>query len=458
MSMKYEVFIVNVSRKSTQIQLPIWSGVLVNALRMHGIEPYVIDLVPMDANNREKLFRERIPAKPAIIGFNIMAGNDHINQVELFAKIARDKNPDHVIIYGGALPSSMPVLLMDNCLCDYIISGEGERSFPAFIRSINEGNFYPEDIGGLYYKKNGSIVGTKQDRMIVGQKIHRTYQLSELSYPDYSLLDIDFYIDYLKETNQSFEIMSSRGCKSNCSFCYKLVRGLGAKGPDAVLDEISEIIYGYDLDRFYFVDENFLELKPIFREFIEKKQHRKLDFTYRGQCRIDAIDEDICEWGQDNGLAVVSMGIESVNQETLNRMKKGIKIREVEKKLEMLRNYNIGISVNFIVGFPWDTEDDYIEMINFIKRNGLERLGKVSYLTPSPGTKLWYECVEQGHIKDQYKFIKSLGNLFFERTVNFTNLPDDVIDYYYQKIAKLIQRPVTYPKSQKYLEKLSSLF
>ncbi|MBN2452661.1 MAG: B12-binding domain-containing radical SAM protein [Candidatus Omnitrophica bacterium] len=456
--MPYDVFIVNVSRKSVQVQLPIWLTVLANTLRLHNIDFDAIDLVPVDTADRERVFRERIPSKPAIIGFNIMAGNDQINQVEKFAGIALDINPEHIIIYGGALPSSMPELLLNNCKCAYILVGEGEKAFPAFIRSIWAGNFRPDNIPGIFYRLNGSIFGIKPDKMIVGARVNNMYQLTALSASNYESLDMEFYIKYLKETNQSFDIMGSRGCKGNCSFCHKLVQGIGVKSPDMILDEMAGIINNHDLDRFYFVDENFLEIKALYKDFIVKKQRLGMNFTYRGQCRIDAIDEEICSLGRDNGLAVVATGIESVNQETLNRVSKGIRIRDVEGKLALLRKYGIGVSANFIVGFPWDTEKDYIDMIDFIKRNGLEKKGKLSYLTPSPGTRLWRECVNNGQIKDEWEFIKSLGNLFFERTINFTKLPDEVLDHYFNEITALIQRPVTYPKSDTYLEKLSSLY
>ncbi len=456
--MAYEVFLVNVSKKDIQIQLPIWLTTLVNALKLHDIEPNVVDVGPIDIDERDRFVYEQIPSAPAVIGFNIMCGNDNINQVERFARMAKDVNPDHIIIYGGALPSSAPDLLIEKCGCDSIVVGEGELALPAFLKSVRGGVFYPKDIAGLCYKRDNTIVKIPQERMVIASKSSTGYQLGELSRPDYSLVDMDFYIDYLKETDQSFDIMASRGCKGNCFFCHRVVRGLAAKRPDAILDEISEVIDGYGLDRFYFVDENFLELKSVFREFIEKKQKRGMNFTFRGQSRADAIDEDICALGRDNNLASVTIGIESVRQETLNKMGKGIKIADVEKNIDLLRKYDISVMPNFIVGFPWDTENDYIEMIDFIKRNGLERYGKINQLTPLPGTRLWSRCLESGQIKDELEFIKSLGNIFFERSINLTSLPDEVIDHYFQEITALLERPVVYPKSQKYLAKLGVMY
>ena len=262
----------------------------------------------------------------------------------------------------------------------------------------------------------------------------------------------------LKETNQGFEIMTTRGCKGNCIFCHKLVNGLSAKTPDMILDEIGEISNQYGWNHFYFADENFIISKAHFRALMKRKKQRGMNFTFGGQCRIDTIDEDICKWGSENGFSMVGMGIESANSLTLKKMGKGVTLGVIERSLELLRKYQISVSCNFILGFAWDSEQDYINLISFIERNSLERQGKVCYLTPLPGTRLWKQCIQEGKIKDEWGFIKNLGNLFYERTINFTNLPDEVLDYYFQTITDMVQRPVQHPKSKQFLAKISVLY
>src|SRR3989344_370794 len=155
--MKNKIYLVNVTRKVNQIQLPIWISVLVNALKMYNIDVEVIDLLPVEEEKKEKYFKSRLPKEKAIFGFSIIAGNDHLNQNEKYAKMVLDINPDNIIVYGGPLPSSIPELMLNNCLCKYVIVGEGEFSFPALIKSIFKGNQYPNDIKGLFYKKDKVI-------------------------------------------------------------------------------------------------------------------------------------------------------------------------------------------------------------------------------------------------------------------------------------------------------------
>jgi radical SAM superfamily enzyme YgiQ (UPF0313 family) len=447
--MDHNVYLINVSRKTNQIQFPIGLSVIANSLKLHNIEPKVVDLIPVAEENREEFFKSKLHKGPDIFGFSIVAGNNHLDEVEKYAKIVLDSNQNNIIIYGGPLPSAIPEMLLNKCSCDYIITGEGEFSFPKLIKSIRKGERYPKDIQGLFFKKEGKIFGERRKRII---------ELGRHSKMNYDLFDMDFYINYLKKTGQSFEMMATRGCRGNCSFCYKFCgNGLSMTNVDLLLDEIEEIISRFDMRRIYFVDENFLDSKKYFLEFVRKKRERGMDFTFIGQARLDSVDEEICRIGKENGLICISSGIESYSQETLNKINKGMKIKDVEEKIKQIRKYDILLLVSFIVGFEWDTEKDYEELKKFIKKNKLEKKSKIHYLTPLPKTRIYKRAVEKGLIKDEYEYIRNLGDLYWERMINMTSLPDEVLDYYYQKLYKMCSKDVVYPESEEYLRQIRKI-
>ncbi len=436
------VYLVNVTRKVNQIQLPIWTSVLVNALKMSSIDVEVIDLLPIPEGKKEDYFKSKLPKEKALVGFSIIAGNNHLNQTENYARMVLEANPENIIVYGGSLPSSIPELMLENCLCKYILAGEGEFSFPALIRSTSRGNQFPEDITGLFYKEKKRVVG------IPPKRIH---SLTEYSKPDYSLLDMEFYINYLNETNQSFELMASRGCRGNCSFCFKFCGpGFSMKSPGSVLDEIQEIIDKYQLRRFYFVDENFFDSKKFFLEFIKLKQERKMDFTFRGQARLDCIDEEMITLGKANGLVCISTGIESYSQKTLDRINKRINIEGIEQKIRLIQSYDILLLTSLIMGFEWDTEQDFQELEKFVIKNGLQKKTKIHYLTPLPNTRLFRGAVEKGYITNEFEYVQNLGDLYWERMVNMTKLPDEVFDGWYKRLYTLCSKDVVEPTSEKY--------
>ncbi len=375
-----------------------------------------------------------------------MIGNDHLNEVEKYVALIRDKSPSSIIVYGGHFPSSMPELMLQHSSCDYLIHGEGERAFPALVLAIRDGNFSPETITGVFFKRRGKTIGVRNKR--IGK-------LDELSNPDFSLFDMEYYMKYLRETGQSWELMASRGCYGNCSFCYKFMgNGISLRKVSYVLDEIEYIIKNFDLRRFYFVDENFLQMKKSFLEFIDEKNKRGLQFSFIAQSRIDAIDQETCEVGSKNGLTCISSGIESVSQKTLDHINKKLTIVEAEEKIQLMRRYDIRPMVNFIIGFPWDTEDDYIELYNFIVRNSLQKQVRLSYLTPLPSTQLFQDLVDKGVIKDVFEYSIKLDNLYWQRHINLTNMPDALLDHHFERITELGRRDLFNVKSPEYMRQI----
>jgi len=443
------VFLINASNKINQIHFPLGLSVIANSLKLHGIKTSIIDLIPFPMENRESILKKHISSEPSIYGFGIIAGNNQIVIVEHYAKIIKDINPQNIIIYGGPLPTSVPKLLIENCLCDYILSGEVEFTLPQFIFSIRKNNSHPEDIPGLYYKKNNSIIGIPPKRI---------KRLDNYSMPYYEKFDINYYVNYLKETGQSFEIMTSRGCRGQCTFCYKFMgHGVSTRNLDDVLDEIDFIIKNYNINKFYIVDENFTEIKSRYIEFINKKKKRNLKFTFIIQSRLDTIDEEICKIGSENGLKGISTGVEAVSQVILNEIRKKITIDLIKQKLYLMNKYGIEITANFVIGFPEETKEYYDELIQFIIENGLSKKVKLSYLTPLPGSYIYQKAVEDKIILNEYEYIKELGDLYWEQLVNFTKLSNEDLNFYYNKINSIGQREVVYPKSERFLKQIRAI-
>ncbi|MDO8623488.1 MAG: radical SAM protein [archaeon] len=446
--MDKKVRLVNISRQTNQIQFPIWASVLNNSLRKHGIETEIIDLIPIDLEEREKQFMNALGTEPAIYGFSITAGNRHVDENERYAEMIKKRNPENVVVYGGPLSSAIPGMLLDRGNCDYVIPGEGEDSFPQLASSIIAGKI-PEPKEGLFFKQNGTLVGSKRKEI-------RT--LDNLSEPDFEGFDMDFYMNYLKEAEFSWELMASRGCKFNCSFCYKLCgTGMVYRPVDNTLDEMQWIIDNHNFKRFYFVDENLLADNTFFDTFIDRKNARHLDFTFRGMSRADAITEEKCKKGKDNGLLSMSFGIESINQASLNKTGKGTRIQQIEDTIKLLTKYDLRASMGFVFGLPWETEKDWEATYNFIKNNGIEGFFKLSYLTPLPATRIYDEAVSRGLIKDEFEYIRSLGDLYWEKAVNMTSVPDDVYTGWYNKLSGLNTKKVVYPKSPHFLKQIRKI-
>lgn len=445
-----ETVLVNCSRRSNQIQISIGYAVLMNSLKLHGIDRRLVDLIPIDPSERMDHFRRNLSPGRAIYAFGITIGNGQILEVEECARIIKEADPDNIIIYGGPLATSSAKILLANCLCDYVLGGEAENTFPELVRRLLKGEKCPDpaEIPGLYYRQRDGGVACKMHKKIG--------TLIETSNPDYSEFDLDFYLGYLKETDQSWEIMASRGCVANCTFCYKMVgSGLSIRPVDDVLNEMEMVINDYGLSKFYFVDDSLLVMRDWYRDFLKRKRDRGLECNFIIQSRIDAIDEELVRGGADNGLVCVSAGVESVNQVALDKMRKQIKVEEIMAKIALVKRFGLAFSANFIIGFEWETEADWQEMYNFIQDN-LPGQVKLNILTPLPNTFIYRQAKERGLIGDEYEYIKKMGDLYFELMVNMTSMPNERLLHWYHEIQTVASRDIAFPTSKRYLSKLAA--
>jgi radical SAM superfamily enzyme YgiQ (UPF0313 family) len=137
-------------------------------------------------------------------------------------------------------------------------------------------------------------------------------------------------------------------------------------------------------------------------------------------------------------------------------MNKKLTINVAEERLQLMRQYGIRPMVNFIMGFPTDTEEDYVNIYDFITRNSLEKLTRLSYLTPLPSTRLFQEVLDQGLIKDVFGYCIKLDNLFWQRHINLTNMPDELLDYHFKRITEVGRRDLFNVKSPEYLKQIRS--
>lgn len=445
----HEVILVNVAKKINKINFPIGLSVISNALfKRIGLRPTVIDLLPLPIDERIDTFKQTIASAPAIYGFGVIAGNDHIKHTEALASIIRAKSPESIIVYGGPLPSAIPERVLENCLCDYVISGEGEIAFSDLIKSIHKNDKTP-NIPGVHFKHQNQIVGTKQ------KLIKKLDDLSEL---DLEPFDIEFYCSFFKEVGHAWELFASRGCWADCSFCCKFMgNGISFRSVDSVLDEIEFMMDRYSFESFYFIDENFFQVKKYFNEFIKKKNERKLTFDYNVLSRVDVMEDELLDVAVENGLKHVSMGIESFSDVALKEVGKRMTGNDIERGLTLLRKHGVRHQASIIVGFESDSVKGYEEMLDFIDRNELKKRTKVSYMTPLPGTKLMTECMAKGIIKDEWEYTCSLGDLYWERLVNLTSLPDETVDYYYNKLAEIGTPDAQSPTSNKYMHQIRKM-
>jgi len=101
---------------------------------------------------------------------------------------------------------------------------------------------------------------------------------------------------------------------------------------------------------------------------------------------------------KDCGCGAILIGFESVSKENLSRMNKGINLKhDYIESIKNIQAHGILVHGSFILGYDFDTEESFDELIDFVKESKL-LMPLINVLTPFPGTKLFERFEQEGRI------------------------------------------------------------
>jgi anaerobic magnesium-protoporphyrin IX monomethyl ester cyclase len=115
--------------------------------------------------------------------------------------------------------------------------------------------------------------------------------------------------------------------------------------------------------------------------------------------RFDGPDAELYALMKKANFRFILYGLESGNQDTLDRIKKGLTPDQVEAGARMCKQAGLEPHVTVMLGYPWETLADAQRTIDFAKhlfRKGYVDTLQATIVIPYPGTPLYRECKENG--------------------------------------------------------------
>jgi len=321
-----------------------------------------------------------------------------------YCRLIKDYDKNIITLLGGYHPTALPLEVMKSDHVDYIIRAEAELGIHSLIRNlINYNNRIPFDelskIPNLVYRDESNQI--KQNPIVFEDN------LDKLGYPAWDLFNISQYPDLPGSGGRFLPIITSRGCPSNCTFCCaESIHGarIRLRSVEHVIDEVKWIIDKFDTERISIFDDNFTFYKDHVVDFcsLYKESDFGINFDISQGVRIDRIDKDMAVALKNAGCDYIGVGVESGDQGTLNIVKKGTNIADIEEKVSLIKeNTSMKLMGFFIVGFPHETEANILKTINFALKLKLD-YAAFTIFTPFPGTELFDNMLKEGYF--------SLGN------------------------------------------------
>jgi len=382
---------------------PAWVAYIAGALKSAGFtDIHFLDAMTHHISDDD--LRTRIAElKPDIVGTTAITPS--IYTAERVLEIARDAAPDALRVLGGVHATFMyKQVLSESDAVDVIVRGEGEEIMTEVVNAVAGGRWDLErhDIRGLAFRDGEQIVATPAAPTIK--------KLDDIT-PDWSLLEWEKYIYVPLGVRVAIPNMA-RGCPFTCSFCsqWKFWRDYRIRDPKKVVDEIEALVNDHDVGFFILADEEPTIHRKKFIAFCEELIARGLPERIKWgiNTRVTDIlrDEELLPLYREAGLVHVSLGTEAATQMKLDRFNKETKIEDNRRAIELLRNADIFVEAQFIVGLDNETPET-LEQTYRMAWDWQPDLANWAMYTPWPFTSLFQELGDKVEVFDfsKYNFV-----------------------------------------------------
>nr|VFK27798.1 MAG: Radical SAM superfamily enzyme YgiQ, UPF0313 family [Candidatus Kentron sp. MB]VFK30207.1 MAG: Radical SAM superfamily enzyme YgiQ, UPF0313 family [Candidatus Kentron sp. MB]VFK75137.1 MAG: Radical SAM superfamily enzyme YgiQ, UPF0313 family [Candidatus Kentron sp. MB] len=406
---------------------PIGLGYVLSAIKKTGIKFTLLDI---DANRQSdaevRKLMEDNPFDIMMIGALITA----YKFVKKFCRMAREVNPDSIIIAGNSVASSIPEHLLKNNDVDIAVIGEGDITTVELIEGISKG-INISTIAGIYYIADGKVKSTP-DRAI----IKNIDSIPEL---DWDIFDINKYIEGAscsvpeipqlpKEKIRAFVINTARGCPYKCTFCYHVFikNKYRYRSTDSIIAEIRRMQEKYGINYIFFFDElTFYSVKQA-TAFVDKVLESGLQFYWEADVRSNLFrDKDLpmLKRMKESGCLALGYSLESADPTILQSMKKKLKVEDFTNQKLVLDKAGIHTNTSLVFGYPEETEETIKKTLDLCY--DLNVYPSSGFLLPQPSTPMYDFAKAHGFIEDEEEFLLGLGDRQDLR-FNLTAMTDEV--------------------------------
>jgi anaerobic magnesium-protoporphyrin IX monomethyl ester cyclase len=331
--------------------------------------------------------------KPSVVG--ISAKTQNFKSASVVAKIVKDISDKIIVVMGGPHPSMVGSDVMKCREVDICVFGEAEVTIVELLGAF-EGKNKIENISGIIYRENDSVVRSQNREMI--------RDLDALDFPFKYAAEILYdFPNYPK--NAFAHIFATRGCPYNCTFCgsrYIWTRRVRFRSPENVVQEL-RMLQKEGINFVRFEDDTFGINNKYLQVLCDAIRQNCPGLAWSCEIPVQLVDEKNISLMKKAGCYQISIGVESGSNEILSVINKNITIEKAFQACSLIKKHRIALAVFFMVGFPQETEKSLADTIMAIKKIKCDYV-VYSIFTPYPGTETYALCKDLGLISDDHDY------------------------------------------------------
>jgi len=417
--MNFLIVVPRFSKKGEFYSFPFGLAYISSYLKSKGFKVQALNLCHFEETIPTYAILKNSIAENGIDAILTGGMSGHWNLIADVLSTAKKIKPDIITVAGGPITTSDPNLAMENMLIDYGVIGEGEITSGELARTLEE-NGDVAAVNGIIYRKNGTLVQTKERSAIS--------DLDSLPFPDYEGFGYREWMATMKYSDQNpilenYEtvnyspIIGSRSCPFSCTFCYHpLGKKYRQRSLDNIFLEIDYLVETYGSNFISFADELFSLNTERMYELADRI--KKYGIYWEACFRVNNVTTELLSKLKESKLHYMGFGVESISDKILKSMKKMITRAEIENAFKLAREARIFCSGNIILGDPEETLETIAESTTWWKENPQYNISMI-FIKAIPDAEIYRYALKNNLIKDKLSHTKNNFPI-----INLTKIPD----------------------------------
>ncbi|TGM43114.1 radical SAM protein [Leptospira levettii] len=349
---------------------------------IQGIIPSVISPEDTDSLGDKDLIDRICKEGPDFLGLSLYLWNTERSLY--IAKEVKKRNPEIQILIGGPEVNEDNPYVLGEDGYDIAVSGEAEHNFRSLMKALlNKESL--ENVENVAYRKKDGFLSP------FGIPSPANFPLTDFPSP-YTTGHL------LVNPKRSTYLETVRGCKSQCTYCFypkssQNLRTLDIKETIHLISNLKE----KGARELVFLDPTFNH-RPGFDSFLDAIAEVNSDgqMTMFAELRSEGVTPKLANKLRKAGFNRIELGLQSVNEETLKRVKRFGSPHKVAEVAKMLAGEGIDLLLDLIIGLPGDTPDDVERGIHFFLEHGLGEWVQAFPLSVLPGTSMRKDAAKEG--------------------------------------------------------------